>query len=127
LADSNSLSWLESAQLRKSGSSYHAGSSTRFGIAVDAVTREGKQSSYSESGMSVAIAAFGDEFQPPTVLWSTNTSGEEAFKNKAERFPTTEAPMNYTDTANGTSSAAPQVSGAAALLLEKNPRSAIAT
>jgi len=102
--------------------SYDAGTSTRFGIAVGAVGRDGKQSSYSESGMSVAIAAFGGEFQPPTVLWSTNTSGEEAFNNKAEGFPTTEAPINYTDTANGTSSAAPQVSGAAALLLEKNPR-----
>ena len=101
--------------------SYDAASGTRFGIAVGAVGRDGKQSSYSESGMSVAIAAFGGEFQPPTVLWSANVSGEEAFKNKAENYPTTEAPVNYTDTANGTSSAAPQVSGAAALLLEKNP------
>lgn len=72
--------------------------------------------------MAVAIAAFGGEFQPPAVLWSTNVSGEEAFKYKAENFPSTEAPMNYTDTANGTSSAAPQVSGAAALLLELNPK-----
>jgi len=102
--------------------SYDGFSSTRFGIAVAAVGRDGKQSSYSESGMSVAIAAFGGEFQPPEVLWSTNVSGEEAFKTKGENFPTTEAPINYTDSANGTSSAAPQVSGAAALLLELNPK-----
>jgi subtilisin-like proprotein convertase family protein len=101
--------------------SYDAFSGSRFGIAVAAVARDGKQSSYSESGMSVAIAAFGGEFQPPEVLWSTNVSGEEAFNIKAEGFPTTEAPINYTDSANGTSSAAPQVSGAAALLLELNP------
>jgi kexin len=86
------------------------------------VGQDGKQSSYSESGLSVAIAAFGGEFQPPEVLWSTNVSGEEAFKTKGENFPTTEAPINYTDSANGTSSAAPQVSGAAALLLELNPK-----
>jgi len=70
----------------------------------------------------VAIAAFGGEFQPPAVLWSTNVSGEEAFANKVKNYPSTEAPINYTDTANGTSSAAPQISGAAALLLELNPK-----
>ena len=102
--------------------SYDAFSSSRFGIAVAAAARDGKQSSYSENGMAVAITAFGGEFQPPAVLWSTNVSGEEAFKIKAENFPTTEAPINYTDAGNGTSAAAPQVSGAAALLLEANPK-----
>lgn len=102
-------------------SSYDEFSSSRFGIAVAAVGRDGKQSSYSESGMAVAIAAFGGEYQPPAVLWSTNVTGEEAFAIKAENFPSTEAPINYTDSANGTSSAAPQVSGAAALLLEFKP------
>lgn len=72
--------------------------------------------------MSVAIAAFGGEFDPPNVLWSTNVSGDEAFAIKAGKFPTTEAPVNYTDAGNGTSAAAPQVSGAAALLLEINPK-----
>jgi hypothetical protein len=71
--------------------------------------------------MSVAITAFGGEFDPPAVLWSTNVSGDEAFQIKATKFPTTEAPINYTDAGNGTSAAAPQVAGAAALLLEKNP------
>ncbi len=102
--------------------SYDGFSGSRFGIAVAAVGRNGKQSSYSESGMSVAIAAFGGEFQPPDVLWSTNVTGEEAFAYKAKNYPSTEAPINYTDSANGTSSAAPQVSGAAALLLELNPK-----
>lgn len=101
--------------------SYDAFSGSRYAIAVAAVGRDGKQSSYSESGMSVAIAAFGGEYQPPSVLWSTNVTGEDAFAIKAENFPSTEAPINYTDSANGTSSAAPQVSGAAALLLELKP------
>ncbi|HUQ95192.1 MAG TPA: S8 family serine peptidase [Bryobacteraceae bacterium] len=102
--------------------SYDAFSGSRFAIAVAAAGRDGTQSSYSENGMSVAITAFGGEYQPPDVLWSTNVSGAEAFDLKAANFPTTESPVNYTDTANGTSSAAPQVSGAAALLLEKNPK-----
>ncbi len=102
--------------------SYDGFSSSRFAIAVAAVGRDGTQSSYSENGMSVAITAFGGEFQPPAVLWSTNVSGDEAFQIKATNFPTTEAPVNYTDAGNGTSAAAPQVSGAAALLLEKNPK-----
>jgi len=101
--------------------SYDAFSGSRYAIAVAAVGRDGKQSSYSESGMTVAIAAFGGEYQPPDVLWSTNVTGEDAFAIKAENFPSTEAPINYTDSANGTSSAAPQVSGAAALLLELKP------
>ena len=102
--------------------SYDEFSTSRFAIAVAALARDGKQSSYSESGIGVAITAFGGEFQPPAVLWSTNRSGPEAFAIKAEKFPSTEAPMNYTDAGNGTSAAAPQVAGAAALLLEKNSR-----
>lgn len=109
---------------RQSGddSSYDAFSGSRFVIAVAAVNRDGAQSSYSEDGMNVAISALGGEFDPPGVMWTTNNSGSEAFAEKAEKFPTTEAPMNYTDAFNGTSSAAPQISGTAALLLEKNPR-----
>jgi hypothetical protein len=72
--------------------------------------------------MNVAISALGGEYDPPGVMWTTNNSGGEAYAIKAEKFPTTEAPMNYTDAFNGTSAAAPQISGAAALLLEKNPR-----
>ncbi len=105
----------------KDDASYDAFSGSRFGIAVAAMGRDGKQSSYSENGMSVAITAMGGEFQPPDVLWSTNIMGDEAFQIKAQKFPTTQAPVNYTDAGNGTSAAAPQVAGAAALLLEKNP------
>jgi subtilisin family serine protease len=103
-------------------SSYDGFSSSRFAIAVAAVNRDGEQSSYSESGMNVAISAPGGEFNPPGVMWTTNNSGAEAFGIKAEKFPTTEAPVNYTDAFNGTSAAAPQISGTVALMLEKNPK-----
>lgn len=102
--------------------SYDEFSSSRFAIAVGAVNRDGEQSSYSESGLSVAISALGGEFQPPAVTWTTNNSGEAAFGIKKEKFPSTEAPIDYTDAMNGTSAAAPQVSGAAALLLQLNPK-----
>jgi subtilisin family serine protease len=103
-------------------SSYDELTNSRYAISVAAVTRDGKQSSYSESGIGVAIAAFGGEFSPPEVLWSTNNMGLEAFELKNTNFPTSVAPVNYTDAGNGTSAAAPQVSGAAALLLERNPK-----
>ena len=102
--------------------SYDEFSSSRFAIGVAAVNRGGKQSSYSESGMAVAISAFGGEFAQPDVMWTTNNSGSGAFTLKAEKFPTSLAPMNYTDSFNGTSAAAPQVSGAVALMLERNPQ-----
>lgn len=103
-------------------SSYDELTNSQYAISVAAVARDGKQSSYSESGLGVAIAAFGGEFSPPDVLWAPNNMGQEAFDLKNTNFPTSQAPVNYTDAGNGTSAAAPQVSGAAALLLERNPR-----
>lgn len=102
--------------------SYDQYSGNRFVIAVGAVNREGKPSSYSEQGMSVAVSAMGGEFKPPEMIWTTNNSGsDESVKLKTDH-ETSEAPVNYTDAFNGTSAAAPQVSGAAALLLERNPK-----
>ncbi len=102
--------------------SYDGFSSSRFGIAVGAVNREGKQSSYSESGMGVAISAFGGEMAPPEMMWTINNMGAESLAKLQESQPTSQAPVNYSDAMNGTSAAAPQVSGAAALMLERNPR-----
>ena len=102
-------------------SSYDEFSSSRFSIGVGAVGSDGKQSSYSENGLNVAISAFGGEFQPPNVTWTTNNSGDEAFSEKNTNFPGSTAPVNYTDAMNGTSAAAPQISGTVALMLQANP------
>lgn len=102
-------------------SSYDEFSSSRFAISVGAVGNDGTQSSYSENGLNVAISAFGGEFQPPNVTWTTNNSGDEAFGLKNTNFPGSTAPLNYTDAMNGTSAATPQVSGAVALMLQANP------
>ena len=101
--------------------SYDEFSSSRFGIAVAAVGNDGTQSSYSENGVNVAISAFGGEYDPPNVLWTTNNSGDPAFQQKNMDTPTSTAPVNYTDAMNGTSAAAPQVSGVVALMLQANP------
>ena len=101
--------------------SYDGYSSSRFAIGVGAVNRAGQPSSYSEEGMNVAVSAFGGEFAAPDVIWTTNNSGPEANAHVREGG-TSQAPVDYTDSFNGTSAAAPQVSGAAALLLERNPK-----
>ncbi len=103
-------------------SSYDEYSGNRFVIAVGAATREGTPSSYSEPGMAVAVTAFGGEFEAPTTVWTTNNAGPDAQAALREKHPTSQSPVNYSDVMNGTSAAAPQVSGAAALLLERNPR-----
>ncbi len=103
-------------------SSYDAFASSRFVIGVGAVNRDGKPSSFSEQGINVAISALGGEFDPPGVIWTTNNAGPAALAALREKFEGSQAPENYSDAFNGTSAAAPQVSGAAALLLQHNPK-----
>src|SRR5262245_11839078 len=102
-------------------SSYDEFAGSRYVIGVGAVNRKGEPSSFSEQGMNVAISALGGEFNPPDVVWTTNNSGQAALDALHTKYETSNAPLNYSDAFNGTSAAAPQVSGAAALLLQENP------
>lgn len=109
---------------RESGddASYDEYSGGRFAISVGAVNQLGRPSSYSEQGMSVAVSAMGGEQAPPEMIWTTNNMGAESLAKLKEAHATSRSPVNYTDAFNGTSAAAPQVSGAVALMLERNPR-----
>jgi len=102
-------------------SSYDAFAGSRFTIGVGAVGKTGDPSSYSEMGINVAISALGGETAPPDMLWTTNNSGPDGLSSLQGKAATSTAPVNYSDAFNGTSAAAPQVSGAAALLLQVNP------
>lgn len=87
---------------------YHGITSSRLGIAVGAVDADGAASAYSTPGASVLVSAFGSGV--PGDIVSTDVTGAAGSD-----------PGDYTGTFNGTSAAAPMVSGIAALMLEANP------
>jgi len=114
-------------------------------ITTAAVNAVGIKSSYSSAGSSLWIAGFGGEYgnqkkyntsstAPPVVfdpaILTTDQTGCDQGYNRNRAAPsnaldsdasTIENSCNYTATMNGTSSAAPMVSGVAALMLQANP------
>jgi subtilisin family serine protease len=101
-----------------------------YNIVVGAVNADGKKSSYSTAGSSIWIASTGGEYgsTKPAML-TTDQSGCDrgysksgAIKNDFEDNTNGFNPScNYTSGFNGTSSAAPVLSGVVALMLEANP------
>lgn len=112
---------------------------------VAALHNTGKASSYSSAGAANWITGFGGEYgrEEPAIITTDNstcTSGANNVSNRdgllaqfgamisklvADLFgdPASKDPQcNYTGSMNGTSSAAPSVSGVAALMLEANPK-----
>jgi len=101
-------------------------------ITVGAFNASGVKSSYSTAGSTLWISAPGGEYgsDSPAII-TTDLSGTDrgySRKNLAEPDnsfeigdPTYNPNCNYTSTFNGTSSAAPNASGAIALILQTNP------
>jgi subtilisin-like proprotein convertase family protein len=98
-------------------------------ITVGALNAQGESSSYSSTGSNLWISSFGGEFgiDFPAMLTTDRTGCSRGYSNSSETTAfekgtnSENAGCNYTSTFNGTSSAAPVLSGVIALLLEANP------
>lgn len=98
-------------------------------IVVAALNAKGEQSSYSSIGSDIWVSAFGGEYGDDTpAMLTTDRTGCSVGYSKSGELPAfnggtngENTTCNYTATFNGTSSAAPTLTGAIALLLEANP------
>jgi subtilisin-like proprotein convertase family protein/subtilisin family serine protease len=90
---------------------------SRFAIAVGSVTNGGVQSGYSESGANLNVSAPSNGGTAGVVTTDLQGNGGYNFAGASGQ----PADRNYTNSFGGTSSAAPLVSGVAALMLEANP------
>ena len=127
------------------GSPNHEPAGKPYFYQVASIHNTGRASSYSSSGSSNWITGFGGEYglDEAAIISTDNTgcsSGANNTANRATLFERLGAAIsrliadlfgdasskdpncNYTGQMNGTSAAAPSVSGIAALLLEANPR-----
>jgi Ca2+-binding RTX toxin-like protein len=86
---------------------YHNFQNSRHVITVAAIKKDGNITSYSTPGASILVSAFGSE---PANIVTTDRTGTAGYTSG-----------EYTSNFDGTSAAAPMVSGVVALMLEANP------
>lgn len=98
---------------------YHGAKNGHGTIAVGAVTDQGKKSSYSEEGANLWVSSPGGEFCNTHTITTTDRTGNMGFNLNATA--TDYVDKAYTSCMNGTSSAAPGISGVVALMLAANP------
>lgn len=110
-------------------SNFDADNSLPYIISVGALNAKGESSSYSSTGSNLWISSFGGEFgsDSPAMLTTDRTGCSKGYSNSTESVAFEKGTSsenincNYTSTFNGTSSAAPVLSGVIALILQTNP------
>lgn len=95
--------------LNANGDGWHV---SRHSLTVSATERDGFLADYSNWGSSILIAA-------PSAALTTDQTGQDGYNSNGTDGDN--VPTNYTELFNGTSAAAPVVSGVVALMLEANP------
>ena len=99
-------------------SDYDQYASSRYTIAVGGTGKVGLKTPSSEAGSSVLVAAGGAE------IMTTDLQGDDGYSDGTDEHicgAGMALDPDYTACFNGTSSAAPQVAGVVALMLEANP------
>ncbi|MEK2644027.1 S8 family peptidase [Bdellovibrio sp. BCCA] len=109
---------------------FDSDNSTPYTILTAALNASGYAASYSSPGSNVWISSFGGEFgdDSPAMITTDRMGCTKGFststisgKLEFERGGLGNTNCNYTATFNGTSAAAPVLSGSIALLLQANP------
>lgn len=99
-------------------------------IVVGALNADGQRASYSSVGSSLWISAFGGEYgsDKPAILTTDQVGCNSGYSRSRvtgtdfqKGLDSNNDKCNYTHTFNGTSSAAPMISGIVALMLQANP------
>lgn len=112
-------------------SNFDPDNNSPYMILTTALNAQGYAASYSSFGSNVWVASFGGEYgDDAPAMVTTDRSGcsagysrtAVAGKVEFERGGSGNDACNYTTTFNGTSAAAPVLSGVVALLLEVNPQ-----
>jgi len=102
-------------------SSYDDALTEPYLIGVTALSAFDQKSSYSTPGTSAWISGYGGEFGSTyPAMMTTDLMGCDKGYNQSSSVITGDSTCDYMQSFNGTSSAAPSVSGAIALILEAN-------
>ncbi|MGX9463376.1 S8 family serine peptidase [Shewanella sp. A14] len=102
-----------------------------YNLVVSAINAKGELSSYSSVGANIFVTAPGGEFggDDPAIVTTDREGCENGYAITEDRPSTPfhgglhplNLDCNYTSTMNGTSSAAPNTSGAVAMIMSANP------